>query len=220
MYVRLAFAVAAHLEPEILIVDEVLAVGDAEFQKKCLGKMQDVADREGRTVLFVSHNMASVKSLTQSGIVLENGQIAFGGSTGDAIESYIRSMERSGTALTRDLGAGVHTRLERVQLLNQDKQPLSHYSPGDPFVVEITFTTDGSSLLSLEAFLLDSARSNLGLASLYQFQGLNLPSQPGRYVCRLRSGAALARCRQLLARCDYIIDQPWMGSLRGECGVV
>ncbi len=184
MYVRLAFAVAAHLEPEILIVDEVLAVGDAEFQKKCLGKMSEVA-LGGRTVLFVSHNMASVKSITPSGIVLENGQIAFGGSTGDAIESYARSMERSGTALTRDLGAGVHTRLEQVQLLNQDKQPLSHYSPGDPFVLEITFTTDGSSLLSLEAFLLDSTRSNLGLASLYQFQGLNLPSQPGHYVCRL-----------------------------------
>ena len=183
MYVRLAFAVAAHLEPEILIVDEVLAVGDAEFQKKCLGKMSEVA-RGGRTVLFVSHSMASVKSLTQSGIVLENGQIAFGGSTEDAIEFYIRSMER-GTAITCDLGAGVHTRIERVQLLNQDNQPLSYYSPGDPFIVEITFTTDGASLLSLEAFLLDSARSNLGLASLYQFQGLNLPSQPGRYICRL-----------------------------------
>src|SRR5208282_2399541 len=64
MYVRLAFAVAAHLEPEILIVDEVLAVGDAEFQKKCLGKMQDVSTKEGRTVLFVSHNMAAVQQLT------------------------------------------------------------------------------------------------------------------------------------------------------------
>lgn len=75
MYVRLAFAVAAHLESEILIVDEVLAVGDAEFQKKCLGKMNDVSKGEGRTVLFVSHNMAAVKSLCNRGILLENGAV-------------------------------------------------------------------------------------------------------------------------------------------------
>ena len=73
MYVRLAFAVAAHLEPDILIIDEVLAVGDAEFQKKCLGKMKDVSEREGRTVLFVSHNMLATKNLCQNGIFLKNG---------------------------------------------------------------------------------------------------------------------------------------------------
>ena len=73
MTVRLGFAVAAHLEPEILVVDEVLAVGDAEFQKKAIGKMQDLSTGEGRTVLFVSHNMASVKTLCDRGIVLENG---------------------------------------------------------------------------------------------------------------------------------------------------
>src|SRR3954447_16543972 len=75
MYVRLAFAVAAHLEPEVLIVDEVLAVGDAAFQKKCLGKMSDVATKDGRTVLFVSHNMAAIRNLCQKCILLENGQI-------------------------------------------------------------------------------------------------------------------------------------------------
>lgn len=90
MYVRLAFAVAAHLEPEILIVDEVLAVGDAEFQKKCLGKMKDVSG-EGRTVLFVSHNMAAVKSLCKRGLVLENGEIAFLGETDNAISRYLGS---------------------------------------------------------------------------------------------------------------------------------
>jgi lipopolysaccharide transport system ATP-binding protein len=87
MYVRLAFAVAAHLEPEILIVDEVLAVGDAEFQKKCLGKMKDVSG-EGRTVLFVSHNMAAVKSLCTRGIMLENGKITTSGSTDKIVKSY------------------------------------------------------------------------------------------------------------------------------------
>ena len=89
MYVRLAFAVAAHLEPEILIVDEVLAVGDAQFQNKCLGKMQDVARGAGRTVLFVSHNMAAVTQLTQRCILLTEGQIAFNGSTMEAVERYM-----------------------------------------------------------------------------------------------------------------------------------
>lgn len=88
MYVRLAFSVAAHLEPEILVVDEVLAVGDAEFQKKCLGKMKDVSEQSGRTVLFVSHNMAAVKSLCNRGIVLQKGEIAFTGSQNDAVDFY------------------------------------------------------------------------------------------------------------------------------------
>ena len=88
MYVRLAFAVAAHLESEILIVDEVLAVGDAEFQKKCLGKMGDISKGEGRTVLFVSHNMAAVQSLCNKGIVLENGRIVFDGDVSGAINRY------------------------------------------------------------------------------------------------------------------------------------
>lgn len=89
MMVRLGFAVAAFLEPEILVVDEVLAVGDAEFQKKALSKMQDVARGEGRTVLFVSHNMAAVKNLCKSGIVLENGTMAFAGTSGEAISRYL-----------------------------------------------------------------------------------------------------------------------------------
>jgi lipopolysaccharide transport system ATP-binding protein len=89
MYVRLAFAVAAHLESEILIVDEVLAVGDAEFQKKCLGKMGDVSKGEGRTVLFVSHNMAAVKSLCTKGIVLKNGLIGYQGGSDASISYYL-----------------------------------------------------------------------------------------------------------------------------------
>lgn len=89
MYVRLAFAVAAHLESEILIVDEVLAVGDAEFQKKCLGKMGEVSKGEGRTVLFVSHNMGSVKQLCNAGIVLDQGKIAYLGDVEDSIKRYI-----------------------------------------------------------------------------------------------------------------------------------
>lgn len=90
MMVRLGFAVAAHLDPEILVVDEVLAVGDAEFQKKAIGKMQDVSKGEGRTVLFVSHNMASVKQLCRSGILLENGQVKYSSNDiRDVVEHYI-----------------------------------------------------------------------------------------------------------------------------------
>ncbi len=89
MYVRLAFAVAAHLEPEILIVDEVLAVGDAEFQKKAIGKMEDVSSGQGRTVLFVSHNMKAVNSLCTRAIVLKSGTVDFAGSTEDSVSHYL-----------------------------------------------------------------------------------------------------------------------------------
>lgn len=91
MTVRLGFAIAAHLEPEILVVDEVLAVGDAEFQKKAIGKMQNVSRDEGRTVLFVSHNMGAVKNLCKRGIVLNQGQVAFDGGVEDAIRYYTES---------------------------------------------------------------------------------------------------------------------------------
>ncbi len=90
MYLRLAFAVAAHLEPDILVVDEVLAVGDAEFQRKCLGKMNDVA-QQGRTVLFVSHNMSAILRLTQESIVLDRGQIVMRGPTVEAVDHYMSS---------------------------------------------------------------------------------------------------------------------------------
>lgn len=92
MYVRLAFAVAAHLENEILVVDEVLAVGDAEFQKKCLGKMGDVSKGEGRTVLFVSHNLGAIKELCQHALVIKNGQEDFYGSVVSGIHHYSQSM--------------------------------------------------------------------------------------------------------------------------------
>lgn len=89
MMVRLGFAVAAHLDPEILVVDEVLAVGDAEFQKKAIGKMQDVANSEGRTVLFVSHNMGSIAQLCKTGILLSKGQVAYSGEVRECISRYI-----------------------------------------------------------------------------------------------------------------------------------
>ncbi|MGH8106889.1 MAG: ABC transporter ATP-binding protein, partial [Arenimonas sp.] len=97
MYVRLAFAVAAHLEPEILIVDEVLAVGDVQFQKKCLGKMNEVSE-QGRTILFVSHNMAMISNLCQKGIVLDAGRMAFEGPMSEAILHYYRNASEKNNA--------------------------------------------------------------------------------------------------------------------------
>lgn len=89
MYVRLAFAVAAHLDPEILIVDEVLAVGDADFQKKCLGKMKDVSEKDGRTILFVSHNLVAMRKICQNGFYLSNGSLKFAGAISETIDKYL-----------------------------------------------------------------------------------------------------------------------------------
>ena len=121
MYMRLAFAVAAHLEPEVLIVDEVLAVGDAEFQKKCLGKMEDVA-KSGRTVLFVSHNMAAIESLCTRGIVLKSGVVQFEGTQSEAIARYaeLTHVSTDNDLLTRSdrMGNG-DVRVTTIQVLNR-----------------------------------------------------------------------------------------------------
>ena len=115
MMVRLGFAVAAHLDPEILVVDEVLAVGDAEFQKKAIGKMQDVSRGEGRTVLFVSHNMASVRQLCKSGILLDKGTISMRGAVNDVVENYLGG-QQSGVIVDRR-GSG-HVMFENYRIEN------------------------------------------------------------------------------------------------------
>jgi len=124
MYVRLAFAVAAHLEPEILIVDEVLAVGDAQFQKKCLGKMQDVARESGRTVLFVSHNMTAVKSLCSRAILLEAGRIETSGDPQAVVRQYLGRVlsglaEREWTDKNAAPG-GEKVRLRKVRIVAEN----------------------------------------------------------------------------------------------------
>lgn len=118
MYVRLAFAVAAHLEPEILIVDEVLAVGDAQFQKKCLGKMEDVA-KHGRTVLFVSHNMQAINTLTNRGLVLSKGRCIADGQTDKVIAEYLREDQDEKLVYTND-DAEAEPRITRVELLTSE----------------------------------------------------------------------------------------------------
>ncbi|HEX8723395.1 MAG TPA: ABC transporter ATP-binding protein [Pyrinomonadaceae bacterium] len=141
MYVRLAFAVAAYLEPDILVVDEVLAVGDAAFQRKCLGKMQDVT-RRGRTVLFVSHNMAAVKSLCTRALLLESGRVAREGGVDEVIDAYLTAgSEMASTGVIPDdaprSGTG-ELRLRRVELLDGRGRPLPQVYFGQPFTVELT----------------------------------------------------------------------------------
>jgi lipopolysaccharide transport system ATP-binding protein len=125
MYVRLAFAIAAHLEPEVLIVDEVLAVGDVEFQRKCLGKMQDVG-REGRTILFVSHNISALQSLCRRGVLIQNGRLAADAPIDDAIRRYLHSLESCAavdlSARTDRKGIGT-VRLLRVEVGDGDGPP-------------------------------------------------------------------------------------------------
>lgn len=136
MTVRLGFAIAAHLEPEILVVDEVLAVGDAEFQKKAIGKMQNVSRGEGRTVLFVSHNMGAVKNLCKRGIVLNQGQVAFDGGVEEAVEYYmessVRNSKRKVLINNRDHRDGVLSKeLEFIEaeMLNSDMENLATNEP-------------------------------------------------------------------------------------------
>jgi homopolymeric O-antigen transport system ATP-binding protein len=135
MTVRLAFAVAAFLEPDILIIDEVLAVGDAEFQKKALGKMQDISRGEGRTVLFVSHNMAAVKSLCTRGIVLEHGEIKFDGTIDGALQSYSTAVIDTNTTVhfdeyTKRTGSK-KIQFTSLSIQNQHQIKTQEYSMGD-----------------------------------------------------------------------------------------
>jgi lipopolysaccharide transport system ATP-binding protein len=140
MYVRLAFAVAAHLEPEILIVDEVLAVGDLEFQKKCLGKMQDVASTQGRTILFVSHNMAAVESLCGSALLLDKGRCVVQGDTPAVVQKYLRDMSRATeTSLnerTDRTGSG-HVRFLSVLLEDNSGSSVSAFQCGAEAVLNL-----------------------------------------------------------------------------------
>jgi lipopolysaccharide transport system ATP-binding protein len=187
MYVRLAFAVAAHLEQEILIVDEVLAVGDAEFQKKCLGKMGEVA-RGGRTVVFVSHNMAAMKSLTKRGIILDAGRVVFSGTTEQVIQHYMQLISRAVIpGKPRAWGKGKRTAIRDVRLLTKaDHQPTTQYVPGEPLILEVTIDKDDNPGISLELFLTDASRTRLGLVSTYQFHGQTLPEKKGTYRATIK----------------------------------
>jgi lipopolysaccharide transport system ATP-binding protein len=142
MYVRLAFAVAAHLEPEILIVDEVLAVGDAQFQKKCLGKMEDVG-KEGRTVLFVSHNMGAISSLCQRCLLLDRGRVAIDSSSNNAIQMYLEGIKDQMSLLERKDRAGSgHVKFSKIGFrLSSSNTYVQTLIPGEDVTIEVFFLT-------------------------------------------------------------------------------
>jgi homopolymeric O-antigen transport system ATP-binding protein len=149
MYVRLAFAVAAHLEPEILVVDEVLAVGDVRFQKKCLGKMEDVA-KEGRTVLFVSHNMAAVESLCHRTILLENGDVSRDGESNSVINAYLQvsdmslsDIDLSDLQRTGDFGEKI--RFVKGYFLDSNGNKTNRYRVGGNIIIYLELISYGGS---------------------------------------------------------------------------
>lgn len=135
MYVRLAFAVAAHLEPEILIIDEVLAVGDATFQKKCIGKMEDVSKNDGRTILFVSHNMGIVSTLCNSAILLNKGKIDFIGNTNETIEKYLRVSEVQKSYYTETSVKDFF--ISQVEVLNNENIPTNNFKSSECIKLKI-----------------------------------------------------------------------------------
>ena len=142
MYVRLAFAVAAHLEPEILIVDEVLAVGDAAFQSRCLAKMKEVANK-GQTILFVSHNMQSIRNLCQSCIVLKDGEIEGLGDTSTSINKYLSSSKKNSASGTVEFDDNVmrdgtgEVRIKSIEVRNSSKNISSKLKYKEPFTIDI-----------------------------------------------------------------------------------
>jgi lipopolysaccharide transport system ATP-binding protein len=204
MYVRLAFAVAAHLEPEILVVDEVLAVGDAQFQKKCLGKMRDVSQQGGRTVLFVSHNMAAISQLTASSILLNKGRVCYHGPTAKAVEMYM-NLSGSDTTVLFDVEheprKWLGTQAARFVSLRFDRTtPLFAFQEDFSFIARIRSLEDFARLrFSITIFMADgtpvgssfsSERPGLrrGEAVEVSLSLGSLRLAPGHYYCGVGVG--------------------------------
>ncbi len=191
MYLRLAFAVAAHLEPEILVVDEVLAVGDAEFQKKCLGKMGDVA-QQGRTVLFVSHNMSAILRLTQEAIVLNKGQMIMRAPTQEAVDFYLSSGQAQ--AGQRDWGvedvpaSSAPFRPISLKIKNRSGKVVDTVRSIEPVTVEFEYQLDAPVTGLRVGMYLSTMRGEYVLAS-FDTDEPNLfekfdSRKSGRYVSR------------------------------------
>jgi lipopolysaccharide transport system ATP-binding protein len=208
MYVRLAFAVAAHLEPEILIVDEVLAVGDAEFQKKCLGKMSEVASG-GRTVLFVSHNMSAVATLCSRSAVLDAGRLSTYSDTTTAISSYLRQLGApdAGDQLQTRRPAWAAPWIRSVSLLDNGGAPRDIYAPGEPITVRMDFASEAGARLKrpvMGLILNHHARGVVGGVStrMTGFECARSTYEKGVFQCTLPRLPLLAG--------EYSIDV-WLG---------
>jgi lipopolysaccharide transport system ATP-binding protein len=185
MYVRLAFAVAAHLETEILFVDEVLAVGDAEFQRKCLDKMQHVV-RDGRTIMFVSHNMAAIKSLCQRALLFEGGRVAQDGPVNDVVDHYLsagRTAAEDGVIPDAAPRTGTgEARLRRAVITTASSPSASQLFLGEPFSVAMTFEVTQpirDAIISVGVSSLDGVR----IATVYNVDGNRGPwsFEPGMH---------------------------------------
>jgi lipopolysaccharide transport system ATP-binding protein len=172
MYMRLAFAVAAHLDTEILIVDEVLAVGDVGFQKKCLGKMENVS-REGRTILFVSHNMGALANLCTTGLWIHNGEMMFKGEVSRVVDAYIKSLtttDQSDSRKGRRSGNWKRTGDPAVNilkgwLLDSSGRECTTFSMGESIVLE--FDVEFYRTLSFMNFTLEISRTEFGMRVLH-----------------------------------------------------
>lgn len=182
MYVRLAFAVAAHLDAEILVVDEVLSVGDAEFQSRCLNRMSEVAG-SGRTVLFVSHNFAAVTALTRRSLVLEGGRLAFDGPVDSGLAHYTASLGR--TERVRNWGRGRDATLISAKLVDGKGRATENFIPGTPLRLHVVVETTGMPGMSLAVTLRDQHNLPIGFYSSASFSNVLLPTSAGRYECVL-----------------------------------
>ncbi len=138
MYVRLAFSVAAHMEPDILLVDEVLAVGDAEFQKKCLGKMEEVTRTQGRTILFVSHNMGAIQNLCKKTILLEKGKIEMFGETSKVIDFYLNKGEINSIS-EFNVDKNKDAQISKISILGKDGVPSARLPVSEPFSIKLNY---------------------------------------------------------------------------------
>jgi lipopolysaccharide transport system ATP-binding protein len=177
MYVRLAFSVAAHLQPEILIVDEVLAVGDAQFQKKCIGKMQEVAETSGRTVLFVSHNMAVIQSLCSRCIALDGGRVAIDAVPARAIQAYL-SEENEPASFERDLGS------RRDPYISSGRIELSEVLGRPAMRITISVVSSETHAVGLDLRVCDRMGAPVGYGSLGAFDERSmLRLRPGSNTC-------------------------------------
>jgi lipopolysaccharide transport system ATP-binding protein len=207
MYLRLAFAVAAHLEPEILLVDEVLAVGDAAFQKKCLGKMADVAKQE-RTVLFVSHNMGAITQLCSRALWIDGGQLTLSGFPADVVRAYLSSGAETRSTWTHisTCPTGVEFHLQSVRVLSADNQPSAVVDFDKPFKLEFAYEIiNPIRNLSIVYKLTDSQGNAVWLSwdtDTTDWKGRT--RQPGQYlsVC-LVPGCLLRPGRYLLSAASH-----------------
>ncbi|MBU6461139.1 MAG: ABC transporter ATP-binding protein [Proteobacteria bacterium] len=187
MYMRLAFAVAAHLEPEILIVDEVLAVGDAEFQKKCLGKMDEVSRRDGRTVLLVSHNLAAVASLTHRAIVLDSGRVIADGPTQDGISAYISKGGNAASYLRAPDRQTSAPHISRVEVVTSDGNAIHQF--GEPLEIKLWIKHERPMEKACLSFQIVNQFQQCAAAAWAYYPDVKFGNQKGetRMVCRFPS---------------------------------